>query len=445
MQTKESSEKLDRTLGPLMLWGLGVGYVISGMYFGWNLGLPEGGTLGLAIATVFISIMYLCFTFSYTELACLYPKAGGAFVYAHEALGSNLGFITGLAQIIEFVFAPPAIAAAIGAYFSIFFKEIPPIYIGIIAYVIFTVLNIIGIKSAARFELIITILAVVELLIFASMTLPHFSMHEFTLKALPNGWAGVFRAIPFAIWFFLAIEGLANVAEETINPQKNMLFGFSSAILTLLGLCALVFFASIGIAGWEAVVYPYQGADASDSPLPLALSHLIAKDHFLYHLLVTIGVFGLLASFHGIILAAGRASFEFGRVGYAPALLGRVHPYFKTPAWALLLNMFFGILALCTGKTGEIITLSCFGALSLYILAMLSLLKIRQKFPSKKSSFRVPFYPFTPLTALVIASIAFLSMTYYNPYLCLIYVTIMSLAFILFKLFIIKPDTKLEL
>ena len=89
---KES--QLDRSLGPLMLWGLGVGYVISGMYFGWNLGLPEGGTLGLAIATIFIIIMYVTFTFSYTELACAIPKAGGAFDYATRRLGANWGFLS---------------------------------------------------------------------------------------------------------------------------------------------------------------------------------------------------------------------------------------------------------------------------------------------------------------------------------------------------------------
>ena len=80
-----------------MLWGLGVGYVISGMYFGWNLGLEKGGTLGFAIATFFIVLMYLAFTFSYTELACSIPKAGGAFDYAHRAFGKNLGFLAGMA------------------------------------------------------------------------------------------------------------------------------------------------------------------------------------------------------------------------------------------------------------------------------------------------------------------------------------------------------------
>ena len=117
--------ELKRTLTPAMLWGLGVGYVISGMYFGWNLGLEKGGTLGLAIATFFIIIMYVTFTFSYTELACAIPKAGGGFDYANRALGKDWGFIAGMAQNIEFIFAPPAIAFAIGAYFNLFFPQIP--------------------------------------------------------------------------------------------------------------------------------------------------------------------------------------------------------------------------------------------------------------------------------------------------------------------------------
>src|SRR3954470_12803742 len=115
--------ELPRSLGPLMLWGLGVGYVISGMYFGWNLGLAAGGTYGMAIATFFSIILYITFTFSYTELACAIPKAGGVFDYATRALGKDLGFIAGVAKIIEFVFAPPAIAAAIGAYFVYFFPQ----------------------------------------------------------------------------------------------------------------------------------------------------------------------------------------------------------------------------------------------------------------------------------------------------------------------------------
>ena len=248
-------DQLDRSLGPFMLWGLGVGYVISGMYFGWNLGLPAGGTLGLAIATFFIIIMYVCFTFSYTELACAIPKAGGAFDYAHRAFGENIGFLGGMAQNIEFIFAPPAIAYAIGAYLVNWFPDIGITPIAIIAYGIFTGINIIGVKTAAIFELVVTIIAVFELLLFAGITLPHFEIANITANPLPNGYSGIFAAIPFAIWFFLAIEGVANVAEETINPQRNVLIGFGSAITTLVILCLLTFTSAVGVNGWESIVY----------------------------------------------------------------------------------------------------------------------------------------------------------------------------------------------
>jgi len=426
--------QLKKTLGPLMLWGLGVGYVISGMYFGWNLGLEKGGTLGLAIATGFIIIMYLAFTFSYTELACAIPKAGGAFDYAMRGLGKNWGFLGGMAQNIEFIFAPPAIAFAIGAYLNLFMPAVPIIAIAIVGYLIFTALNIYGVKAAASFELIITVIAVIELLIFAGAALPSFEWANLEKNALPHGYAGAFAALPFAIWFFLAIEGVANVAEETVNPQRNILIGFGSAILTLVVLCILTFCSSVGVAGWEAVVFAEPGAAASDSPLPLALANIYGKGHILYTLVTSIGLFGLVASFHGIILAAGRSTFEFGRVGFAPKFLGKIHQKFRTPSNALIFNMFIGIIALFTGKTGDIITIACFGALTLYIVSMVALLQLRKKEPDLERPFKVPFYPITPIVALVIASVAFIAITYYNPVLAAVYVGLLGVSFAWFKL-----------
>jgi ethanolamine permease len=415
-----------------MLWGLGVGYVISGMYFGWNLGLEKGGTLGLAIATFFIIILYITFTFSYTELACAIPKAGGAFDYANRALGKNMGFIAGMAQNIEFIFAPPAIAFAIGAYFNLFFPSIPILAIAVFSYVVFTALNIYGVRAAATFELIITMLAVGELLLFAGISLPHFELKNLQQNALPNGWQGVFAAIPFAIWFFLAIEGIANVAEEAVHPQRTMLLGFGSAILTLVILCVLVFISAIGVAGWEQIVYTADGK-TSDSPLPLALAHIVGNNNLLYHLLITVGLFGLIASFHGIILAAGRSSFEFGRVKFAPAFLGKIHPKFQTPANALLVNMLVGIAALLTGKTAEIITISVFGALTLYIISMTSLFRLRKKEPQLNRPFKVPLYPFFPAIALFIAAVSFIAMAIYNTNLVIVYFIILGSCFLLFR------------
>lgn len=414
-----------------MLWGLGVGYVISGMYFGWNLGLEKGGTLGLAIATFFIIILYITFTFSYAELASAIPKAGGGFDYTRRAFGDTWGFVAGMAQNIEFIFAPPAIAFAIGAYFNLFFPSVPIIVISIISYILFTALNIRGVKISALFELGITLFAVGELLLFAGITLPDFSSDAFFENSLPNGISGIFAALPFAIWFFLGLEGVANVAEETINPQRTIKVGFSSALITLIVLCLLVFAGAVGVGGWENIVYRADGS-TSDSPLPLALINIVGENNFLYHLLITVGLFGLIASFHGLILAAGRASYEFGKVRFAPPVFGKIHPTFHTPANALLLNMGIGILALLTGKTAEIITIAVFGALFLYFFSMISLIKLRMSEPELPRPFKVPFYPLFPYTALIITLVALIAMIVFNLVLFLLFFSIMLISVFIF-------------
>jgi ethanolamine permease len=425
--------QLNRSLTPVMVWGLGVGYVISGNYFGWNLGLEKGGTLGLAIAIFFIIILYVTFTFSYTELACSIPKSGGAFDYAKRAFGKDIGFITGMAQNIEFIFAPPAIAFAIGSYGHIFFPSVPVLAFSVAAYFIFAALNIYGVQVAATFELVITVLAVAALLFFSALTFPKFHTQHLQQNAFPFGYAGVMAAIPFAIWFFLGIEGVANLAEEAINPKRTILVGFGAAIATLVILCLITFLSSVGVAGWEAIVFNADGS-TSDSPLPLALGLIVESSSWSYKLLLVVGLFGLIASFHGLMLAAGRSTFEFGREGYAPKVLGKIHLKFQTPANALLANMGLGLIALFSGKTGDIITIAVFGALTLYIISMLSVMQLRKTEPDLSRPFRVPMYPIFPMLALVIASFSFVAMAIYNFELVAIYLLVIAISYGIFRL-----------
>ena len=418
--------ELKRALGPVMLWGLGVGYVISGMYFGWNLGLPLGGTWGMLAAIVVATILYVTFIFSYTELACAIPRAGGAFDFGLRAFGPLGGLVLGVAQLVEFLFAPPAIAAAIGAYFNLFFPGVSPTAIAIVAYVLFTALNIWGVKQAAAFELAVTIAAVGELLLFMAVTAPHFEAANLARDALPNGWTGALACLPFGVWMYLGIEGVANVAEEARDPHRDIVRGFGWAIVTLVVLALGVFFASVGVAGWAAVVYPAPGAAPSDSPLPLALGHVVGGRGAMFHLLVTIGLFGLVASFHGILLAAGRAALELGRTGYAPAFMGRVSPRTGTPATALIVNGVLGVVAILSSRTGDLIVLSGFGALTLYALSMLALFALRRREPDLPRPFRAVAYPWFPATALVLAVVCLVAMAWTNRGVALVYAAILA-------------------
>jgi len=421
-----ASGQLKKTLGPLSLWGLGVGYVISGEYFGWNLGLPLGGTMGMLIATLVVTAMYAGFALSYAELACALPRAGGAFVYATRAFGPRLGALAGIAQLIEFVLAPPAIAMAIAAYVTQRFPALDVRLVALLTYALFTALNAWGVRQAAAFELFVTVLAVVELFIFAAVALPHFDYAAFSREPLPNGLGGAFAALPFAIWFYLGIEGVANAAEEAHNPQRDVAFGFTAALLTLIALALLVFFAAIGVAGWRSVVFAPGSSEPSDAPLPLALALIVSRDSPLYTLLLGIGMLGLIASFHGILLASARATMELGRAGYAPRWLGRVHAGSGTPRVALVTNMALGGLAILSGRTADIITLSVLGALLMYVLAMATLFRLRTREPKLHRPFRAPLYPWLPGLSLVLAVLCLISVGWTSPRLTLVFIVLLA-------------------
>ncbi len=98
--------------------------------------------------------------------------------------------------------------------------------------------------------------------------------------------------------------------------------------------------------------------------------------------------------------------------------------------------MLVGIVALLTGKTGEIITVACFGALTLYVVSMISLFVLRRREPELERPFRVPWYPVFPAVALVIAAVALVAMAVYNPGVALVYFGILAAAYGYFKVFV---------
>ncbi|PTS79000.1 ethanolamine permease, partial [Sphingomonas sp. HMWF008] len=154
---------LKRTLSAFHLWGIAVGLVISGEYFGWSYGWAQAGTLGFLVTTCLVAAMYLAFIFSFTELTVAIPQAGGPFAYAHRAFGPVGGAVAGFATLIEFLFAPPAIALAVGAYLHVQFPGVSPQLFAGGAFLVFVALNIVGVRIAATFELVVTLFAVFEL------------------------------------------------------------------------------------------------------------------------------------------------------------------------------------------------------------------------------------------------------------------------------------------
>jgi ethanolamine permease len=207
-------------------------------------------------------------------------------------------------------------------------------------------------------------------------------------------------------------------------------------MLTLVALALLVFFAATGVAGWRAIVFDPASGEPSDAPLPLALAHVVGQDSMLFSLLIHVGLLGLIASFHGILLAAARATFEFGRSGYLPSIVGRVHLGTGTPRVALLVNLLLGIVAILTGRTGEIITLACFGALSLYVLSMAALVRLRTTEPDLERPFRAVGYPTLAYAAGGIAALCLLAMIWTQPVIAGVYAALVGLGLTYYAVFV---------
>jgi ethanolamine permease len=414
---------LNRTLSGWHLWGIAVGLVISGEYFGWSYGWAAAGTLGFLVTTVFIAIMYTTFIFSFTELTTAIPHAGGPFAYSYRAYGPIGGYVAGFSTLIEFLFAPPAIALAIGAYLNVQFPGLDARTAAVGAYFIFMALNIAGVTIAATFELVVTVLAIGELLVFMGVVSGGFSWTHFTSL----GWAGsdhfstetlggIFAAIPFAIWFFLAIEGAAMAAEEAKDPSRTIPRAYIGGILTLVVLAfgTMIFAGAVG--DWKVL------ANIND-PLPQAMKIVVGASSGWLHLLVWIGLLGLIASFHGIIMGYSRQIFALSRAGLLPKVLASVHPRWRTPHLAILAGGAVGIAAIYSDKfvsiagqplTASIVTMSVLGAIVMYIISLLSLMRLRRLEPQLERPFRAPLYPLFPITALIIAVVSLIAIIYYN-------------------------------
>jgi len=427
---------LQKSLSGLHLWGIAVGLVISGEYFGWSYGWAQAGTLGFLVATVLVALMYASFIFSFTELTTAIPHAGGPFAYCLRAFGPFGGFAAGFATLIEFVFAPPAIALAIGAYLNVQFPDLDPRTAAVGAYIVFMALNIAGVSIAATFELVVTILAIGELLVFMGVVSPGFAWSNFTA----HGWSedavgGIFAALPFAIWFFLAIEGAAMAAEEAKDPARTIPRAYIAGILTLVALAfgTMIFAGAVG--DWRTI------SNIND-PLPQAMKMVVGESSGWLHMLVWIGLFGLIASFHGIIMGYSRQIFALAREGFLPGFLAKLGEKRQTPHWAILAGGVVGIAAIYSDNilsfggqplTANIVTMSVLGALTMYILSMAALFRLRRKEPGLLRPFRAPLYPFFPALAIVLAAISLIAIIYYNALVSALFAGLFVLALPLYR------------
>lgn len=427
---------LTRHAGAWSLWALGVGAVISGDFFGWNFGLAVGGFGGLAVATLIIAVMYVGMCYSIAEMSPALPHTGGAYSFGRTTMGPWGGFVTGLGETMEYVLTPAVIVVGIAGYMGsitehLFGVGLPNWVWWGVFYAIFVGLNVSGIEATFRFTIVITFLALAILAVFWIGAIPHFDFDRWALNMgvdgeelpdgggpfLPFGLSGIAAALPFAIWFYLAIEQLPLAAEESHDPQRDMPKGLLYGILTLIVASALTLFLNAGIApGAKAV------GEASD-PLFLAFETIFG-DGIGTSLLALVAVAGLVASFHTIIYAYGRNIYSLSRAGYFPKWLSVTHSKRKTPYVALIAGAVLGYIVCLILEFGSdlfgnvpvgavLLNMAVFGAVIAYIMQMIAYVRLKS-IPGVERPFVSPLGKSGAIVAGVIAAVTLVCL-FLNP------------------------------
>ena len=383
--------QLKRQLNSIQLWSIAVGMVISGQYFGWNYGFASG-LWGLVIAAGIVTVFYICFMLTYAQLAVSIPQAGGPMAYAQKALGPWFGYVVGLACLIEFLFAAPAIAVATGSYVHFLAPALQARIVTWTVYTLFIVVNLGQVKNAALIEMVATILALLGLLGFYYLGLTAPAVAYTSVQAPIHSWHAVMSAVPFAIWLYLAIEGGALSAEEVKTPGKTIPRGLIAAIMTL-AICSLLTILTTAhlLQGPHVLV---------DYPIPAALQKIHATDSVPVMLVSCLGLFGLLASLNGIIMGCSRQMFGLARAGYLPAALQKLTRK-DVPYVSVLVTGLIGMICVSSANiSAALIEVAVFGALVMYLGALISWFVLNRRGSLNNEYYKVPF-SFIPKVALI--------------------------------------------
>lgn len=401
------------TAGWILLAGLGVSYVISGDFAGWNFGIAQAGWGGFLIAAIAMAIMYFTLVLSLAEMSAAIPAAGGGYSFARQAMEPTGGFFTGLSVLIEYALAPAAIVIFIGSAVNELVGIDGPVVYALF-YAVFIAIHMAGVGEALKVMMVISGLAVLAILITAAVLIDHFDVNNLfdiapataqATEILPFGWYGVWAALPFAMWLFLAVEGVPLAAEEAKNPAKDVPKGIIGAMLFLLLTATLVVVLLAGAVGSKVI---------GDSAVPLVDALKLTGNSTVAMAVNLLGLAGLIASFFSIIYGYSRLVFALSRAGYLPQTLSLTSDK-KVPSRALLVPGVFGFLVSLTGEGDLILAMAVVGATVSYALMSLSHILLRIKQPELTRPYKTPGGIITSSISLVLSLIAMTGVYAFDP------------------------------
>lgn len=381
------SEPVKKLLPQLNLAGVivfGVSYMAPAVViatFGVIATLSHGAS---AMAYVFATVAMILTALSYGKLARAFPTSGSIYTYARRTIGSQLGFLSGWIILLDYFFLPMVAWLITGLYFSAQFPFLPAWAWGLVVITFCTLVNIVGLKLADRFNrvlLFVVIVGVLALIVFglafASGTPNQVSdaiwPQTATISAVAAGAA-------VAAYSFLGFDAVSTLSEEVKDPQRNVPRGILYVVLT----GGIIFVATSFVMQWAHPGAEFDNVDTGGfEVLELVGGHVFAN------LVNATLLIGGLASCIAVQASGSRLLFVMGRDGVFPKkFFAFLHDKFRTPVFNLLLIACIGLIGqfLTVGDATSLINFGAFLAFTIANVCVFVLwLKSRDSMPLRTS------------------------------------------------------------
>ena len=368
-ETSSSSRTLERTLNLPAVVIIGVAWVTPLIALA-TIGIIIELSNGTAPTAYLITLLAMIFTaWSYGRMASVhYKSAGSAYTYVGMEMGPRLGFLTGWLILLDYFFIPLVVWLIGAAYLSEQFPAIP-LGVWIIAFIVpTTLLNIIGIRVAAKANYLLVAFQLLVIVIFAALSLAHFAGHDTGATLMSpffnqgTTFAALATAAAVAAYSFIGFDGLTLLTEETHDPRRTI----PRAMLIVVAFFGVLF---VSVAWVAQLVHP--GTDfANVDSAALELARLVGGNLFVAVVLAGL-IIGQFACGLAIQAGASRLLFTMGRDGVLPKSLSYLSPRYKTPVVGIVLIGLTGLVGLFMDVTTSASFIN-FGAFSAFILVNVS-------------------------------------------------------------------------
>jgi APA family basic amino acid/polyamine antiporter len=373
--------------------------------------IASAGSVGAMLAFVVGGVAVVFVGFTYAELAAAMPKAGGEHVYSQRAMGATASFICTWAILLGYVSVVAFEAVALPTVTDYIFPGFSRGYlwtiagwdvqatwvlVGVVAAIVMTAINIIGIETAARLQMLVVALVIVSGIAMiggaavngeASNMAPMFENGS-------RGWLGVLVMVPF---MFVGFDVIPQSAEEVDMPFADI-----GRLLMLSIVMAVLWYSAVI---WAVSVSMPEAARAASS-LPTADAAVaVFGGSWAGKLLVVGGIGGILTSWNAFLIGGSRALYALARAGQLPAAFGNLHPRFNTPHNAIMLIGSLSLVAPLFGRPALVwlVDAGGLGIVIAYALVALSFLILRRREPEMPRPYRVRWGQFTGVTALILS------------------------------------------